>query len=133
MSAQPFSEAMALCNTCRAVLYSFGMAPDQGRLGQTALQLETRAAQGCRLCALFLGTSIGGALPDMRTLEHNFIRKHEHRGEIIVTYSKQNQHSSYHSLNAVISVESDGPDAEDVVISTLAVLKSASPYRIRPI
>jgi hypothetical protein len=129
MSAQPISVPKALCNTCRAVLHSFGTALDGGVLGQTTQQFETRAAQGCPLCALFLGTSSGWKLPDMRTLEHNVFREHVNRGEIVIRYSKH-VYSAYHSLDAVISVGSDRSDAQDVLFSKLIVLNSASAYII---
>jgi hypothetical protein len=111
MSAKPISEPKALCSTCRAVLHSFGTASDQGVLGQTAQRLETRAAQGCPLCALFLGTSSGWDIPDMRTLLHHVFQEHGHRGEIVVRYSKHVD-SSNEGLDAVISVGSGQPTPE---------------------
>jgi hypothetical protein len=131
MSPQPFSEVKALCNTCRAVLHSFGMVLGQSVLGQTAQRLETRAAQGCHLCALFLGSSHGWTVPDMRTRVHKFFQEHEHRGEIVVTYSKENLSSGHHLLDAVVSVGSDLPDPQYKVISTLTVLNPARAYNIR--
>jgi hypothetical protein len=133
MSAQPISKLKALCSTCRVVLRNYGTASDQGVLGQTSQSLETRAAQGCPLCALFLGTTGGWKIPDMRTLERNVFREHGDRGEIVVRYSKQ-VGSSNDSLDAVISVvseSSDRPDAQDVLFSKLLVLNSASAYIIR--
>ena len=121
-SSPPFNEAKSVCDTCRAVLQAYAIAADGSVLGVTAQRLETRAAQGCRLCALFLGTSSGGSLGDTRALARGFYEEHEHRGEIVVTYSKQNVYSSYRSLNALIAVGSDGPDAEKGLASTLAVL-----------
>lgn len=133
MSSLLLSEAKALCDTCQAVLHSFGTAPDGSVLGQTAQRLEIRAAQGCHLCALFLGTSSGRKLPDMRTLVVNFFREHEPRGEIVVAYSKENARSEHYFLDAVISVGSDRPDPQYMLRSTLFVLNAASAYIIHSI
>jgi hypothetical protein len=62
---------------------------------------------------------------------HNFFQEHEHRGEIVVTYSKENDSSGHHFLDAVVSVGSDLPDPQYKVISTLRVLNAASAYNIR--
>jgi len=121
-SSPPFGEVKSVCDTCRAVLQAYNTAADGSVLGVTAERLEDRAAQGCRLCALFLGTSSGGSFPNTRGLAHSFYQEHESRGEIVVTYSKQNMYVSYRTLNALMAVGSDGPDAEKGLASTLAVL-----------
>lgn len=121
--SQPLGEAKLVCDTCRSVLHAFGTAPDGRVLGVTAERLETRAAQGCRLCALFLGTTIGDH-PNKRAQAHDFYQEHGNRKDIVATYSKQNVYSSYGSLNVYIGNDSNSD--ERGVLSSLVVLEGSS-------
>lgn len=129
MSQETISDTAALCHTCQEVLRSFGTAPDGSKLGQPSQQLKIRAAQGCRLCALFLGAFKGRASTAESDKPSYSLREYESYGDVFVTYIKRNSYCGYYLLDAVVKLV-NRPDIKYTVSSSLAGLESSSTYLI---